>query len=431
MKRLILCGVGSLLMLSMSAGFGFPSDSTLQLQELIEEALQNNPELQASYNGWKATEAGVSQAASLPDPVLGFNLMNLPTNSYQFDQEPMSGKQISLMQMFPFPGKLSLKEKIAGESAKVKGLQYQELQNQLIKNLKSTYYNLFYIDKAIETSEKNTTLLKQFTQIAETRYRVGKGLQQDVLRSQVELSKITEKLIGLKQKRIALAAQLNTLLNRPPEKAIGKIDDLQEISLELDFSQLKALAEEHRPFLKAWEAMVRQGQQKVQLAKKGYLPDFNLGIGYTQRDVLKNGMGGVDYLSGMVNMTLPLYFWKKQNKKVQEEQLNEISLNKHYESVRQQVQGELEIKLNDLRKNQQLLELYKGGIIIQASQALQSSLAAYQVNKVDFLTVLNNQMMLFNYELEYYRVLSDYHKTVAELEAIVGKRLVENSLERR
>ena len=168
---------------------------------------------------------------------------------------------------------------------------------------------------------------------------------------------------------------------------------------------------------------MNQSQKKVKLAKKGYLPDFSLGVAYSQRDELQTGGTGVDFISGMFSLNLPIYFWKKQKKEVEENKLNEISILFRYENVRQQIYKELDQTLSDLKKNQQRIKLYQAGIIPQGSRALQSALSAYQVDKVDFLTLVSNQMTLFNDQLEYYKALSDYHKNLALLELLIGVEL--------
>lgn len=424
MKRILITSIISIL-ICLNFSPASAQESKVQLNDLILEALKNNPDLQASHSAWHAAKLRAPQAGSLPDPVLGFNLMNLPVNSFKFNQEPMTGKQVSLMQMFPFPGKLGLKEKIADETARITGMQHQELRNQLVKNTKVIYYDLYYNERAIEISQKNRALMNQFTQIAETRYRVGKGIQQDVLKSQVELAKIDDKLIRLNQNQEQLLAQLKLLLNRKSEEQIRGNFEIEEIDSLKNFemSNLKSLADQNRPLLKAWQGMVQKSQHEVQLAKKSFLPDFSLGVAYTQRDVLTSGMGGVDFLSGSISVNLPIYFWSKQSKQVEESRYNEISAEQKYEFIQRQIGSELESKLSELNKNRRLIELYKSGIISQASQAVKSALAAYQVDKVDFLTLVTNQMTLFNYELEYYRFLTDYYKNKAELEALVGTKL--------
>jgi outer membrane protein TolC len=390
-------------------------DSTLILSELVEEAIKNNPSLQAIQQNWQAAEARVPQASALPDPKLSFKVLNLPQNTFVFDQEPMTGKQFSLMQAFPFPGKLGLKEKIAGEGARISEFQFMEAQNQLKQKVKLIYYELFFLDKSIETNEKNAELIKQFTNIAETRYRVGKGLLQDVLKSQVEYSKITDNLIDLRQRRHTIKAEVNFLLNRPVENPIGLVEEASLVSFPFVLSDLKTIADKN----------LRQSNQKIQLAKKGYLPDFGIEFAYSQRDELQNGGKGVDFFSGMVSLNLPIYFWKKQKKNVEENQLLQKSVQHKLRSVEQMVYRDLETNLTDLLSNGRRVEFYRTTIIPQASQALQSALSAYQVDKVEFLTLVNNQMTLFNHELSYYKVLHDYLLNLVNLEFLVGKELIE------
>ena len=403
--------------------FAQQSDSIARLPDLIEEGINNNPDLLASYQNWQADLAKIPQAGALPDPQLSFNLLNLPVNTFELNQEPMTGKQIALMQMFPFPGKQGLREDIAKSAADISRDKNLELKNQLIKNIKQTYYDIFFIDQSLETVQKNRGVLQDFIRIAQSKYSVGKGLQQDVLKAQVEFSKLEDKSITLTQKRQATIARLNALLNRPAGTPLGKTIVPEPDSLNLDFAQLQNLAKENRPLLQAWNSMFQQSGKKVSLAKKEYLPDFKLGIAYTQRDKLENGMGGIDYLSGLFSVDIPLYFWRKQNKKVEETRYNQDMVQQSYRNVQNQVYADLDKSLSDVEKNYRLLELYKSGIIPQATQSLNAAIAGYQTNKVDFLTLLNNQLTLFNFELDYYRFLSDYRKGIADLEAATGVKL--------
>jgi outer membrane protein TolC len=409
----------------IGAGFGLnlfsqSSDSTLVLDRLIEEMQQNNPELQASYHQWQAISARAPRAGSLPDPVLGIGLMDLPVNTFAFDQEMMTGKQISFMQMFPFPGKQGTQKAIVSSEAAAAEQNYLQKQLELISSLKSIYFDLFYVDKAMATNQHNTELLNQIAVIAEARYRTGKGLQQDVLKAQLELSKLTDNLLDLQQQRQSLSAQLNFLLNRDPVSELAKPEGLKFIPYDKDLAELKTMAEKNNPYLLSWQLMNQQSYQKVQLAKKEYLPDFSVELAYTQREVLQNGEGGVDLVSGMVSLTLPLYFWNNQKKQVQESQLEAHSTLKMQENAGRMIFRELEKVYSDLLKNQKRLELFTYSIIPQANQTLQSSLAAYQVDKLEFLTVIENQLSLYEYELESYRILSDYHKNIAELDALTG-----------
>lgn len=398
-------------------------ESVLMLDELIQKVLTQNPELQSSYESWEASKSRISQQEALPDPTLGLNMMNLPVNSFALDQEPMTGKQITLMQMFPFPGKLDLKGKIAQSDSDISLQQYQELQNQLVKKTKQSYFDLFYVDRAIATVENNQELLNEFVEIAETRYSVGNGLQQDVMRAQVALSKMIDKELKLRQQRESLQARINALINEPADAPLGQPVDLGVNDLTTDLNSLVELADTSSPLLAAWKTVLKRSDQKVDLALRDRYPDFSIGLAYTQRDELQNGMKGYDFVSGMFNVRIPLYFNKKQDKKVQEMRINRTSMEYRYQDVENSIEQMLQQSLTGLEKNRRLIDLYETGILPQAEESLESSLAGYQNDKVDFLSLLDSELTLFNLRLDYYRIVADYHKAVADLEALTGSEL--------
>ena len=180
-----------------------------------------------------------------------------------------------------------------------------------------------------------------------------------------------------------------------------------------------------------WQLAIGNWQLAIsylQLAKKDFLPDFTLGISYTQRDDLSNGMTMHDFFSAEISLNIPLFFLKKQSKKVDEHKLNLISTNQKFYAVKNEVLFQIENAFSELKKNEELIKLYKTGILPQASQSLNSAMVGYQVDKVDFLTLLNNQITMINFELEYYRLISEHEKNYAELEAAVGKRLIQKGL---
>lgn len=399
---------------------GQTKDSILVLDELIQKVLSQNPELQSSFQGWEASRTRISQQEALPDPTLGLNLMNLPVNSFVLDQEPMTGKQITLMQMFPFPGKLNLKGDIARSESEINFQQHRELQNQLIKKTKQAYYDFFYVDRALATVANNQELLIEFVEIAETRYSVGKGLQQDVLRAQVTLSKMIDRELRLRQQKEVLQAHINALINEPVDTPIGHpvTPELKEWSTEL--SSLVARADSSSPMLAAWKAVVQRSQQKVDLALRDRYPDFTVGVAYTQRNELQNGMPGYDFVSAMFNVTIPLFHNKKQDKKVQETRIQQSSMEYRYQNVKNSIEQMLQQSLADLEKNRRLIDLYETGIIPQAEESLESSMGGYQNDRVDFLSLLDSELTLFQFQLDYHRFVADYHKAMAEIEALIG-----------
>jgi outer membrane protein, heavy metal efflux system len=399
------------------------TDQTANIDFFVKQALQSNPDYLSAKDRLRAAQLRIPQAGALPDPNLGLAVTNLPVNSFEFNQEPMTGKKLSIMQMFPFPGKLGLKEDMAEFQAQFVKQQVEELKNQLIKQVKLSYYSIFLTDKSIEIIKKNKTLVQQFVQVAEAKYSVGKGLQQDVLKAQVELLKLTDKLITLEQKRKNHVYQLNKLINRDITSPIEINVELEKMTFDLTIAEITELGLQNRPLLKGWQHLLEKSRSSNKLAKYEFLPDFNVGIAYTQRDDLSTGMKMYDFFSAEVKISLPIYFYKKQSKKVEQTQQQIYSTEDKYSDVRNEVLFQIEDKFSEMKKNFDLMALYKKGIIPQASQSLNSAMTGYQVDKVDFITLLNNQLTLFNYELEFYNVLTNYAKNIAQLDAAAGIEL--------
>jgi cobalt-zinc-cadmium efflux system outer membrane protein len=390
------------------------------LSELVREALKNNPRLEAAVERSLAAEKAVPQAGALPDPQLGLGLMNLPVNSFSFDQEPMTGKLVSLMQMFPFPGKLALAENMAKSEAAAVGYQRDEIRSQVVQMVKKAYYDLYGADRSLETVEKNKALMEQFVRVAETKYKTGSGLQQDVLRAQVELSKLDDDIFLWQARRRAIEARLDALLNRPADSRFGTTP--QDLALP-DTDPPGWSPEEieaKRPLLLAWKERLARSETAVRLAGRDYWPNFSLGASYTQRDNLKSGMIGHDFVSAQISLSIPIFYKRKQGAKVAEKALDRAAAEADYANARAEVLAEVESFRADLERNRKRVELYRGGILLQARQSLESAEAGYEVGKVDFMTLISNWMMVQNYELQYFSALAEYRKALAGYEQATG-----------
>ncbi len=419
MRWILMSFIACILMLT-SPDLKAQDTTWVYLQDLVSKVLTENPQLQSARFNQQSVEAEIPAAGALPDPTLGFNLMSLPVNSFSFDQAPMTGKQITLMQHFPFPGKLNIKQDIAGKEALIRSEKVRELRNQLVKQVKTVYYNIFYTDRALTTIKKSKMLLKQLVSVAQTKYSVGKGLQQDVLRAQLEFSSLIDREITLRQKRSSLVSHLNTLINEPPGQPVGMIPKPAMQPVIYTLSELKEMAARHNPMLAAWQTTIDQSDSRVALAEKQIYPDFSVGLAYTQRDALQNGMKGYDFLSAMFKVSLPVYYKRKQNQQVQQMKLTHRSVQEHYQNVRNSVYRRIRDVCTELQKNRKLVDLYKSRAVPQSRQSFESAMSAYQNNKVDFLTLLNSELSLLHMQLAYYRALSDYNINIAELTAITG-----------
>jgi len=408
--------------LAMKPVYAIDNKPAESLSSLVDTALANNPELKASDARWETYRNKIAQARSFDDPVLSLALRNgVITDPFNFSKDPMTQKAIGISQQIPFWGKRQLKGEIAARTAESYRWSFEERKVDLRRMVKEAWYQIYYIDKSLDVVGKNIGILDDFITLAETKYSVNQGTQTDVFNAQVERSKLLEMRITLDQQRTTAQANLNTLLYRPAGTPVGRIPDFDIEPVRLSGKELREKAYENRPQIKSLEALVGKAEASLKLADREFYPDFNLFAEYMQRDPI-NGTGGDDMYSIGVSFNLPVQRAKRHAAVA--ESNTEISMARgELDSLKNSIDYGVSDLLAQLEKRSKLAELYRTGIIPQAGQALESATINYRVNKVDFLTLLNSQMVLFNYEREYYDSLSDYQIKRAQLEALVGKEL--------
>lgn len=390
------------------------------LEDLVTEGLQNNPELHAAEARWQQAQRKEIPADTLPDPVLSFAFMNYPVDTLDGDETPMTGKDLRLAQKFPYPGKLGEKRKQAEQQAAWLAGVYADGKLQLEEKIRTTWYQIWFQERAIELVGKNLRLLDDFIQLTESRYAVGKGLQQDVLKAQVERSKLMDRDISLRQQQESSKAMLARLLGRNETGTIEVPHDIEVTPVELSPRKLRQTAEEQRPMVAAYQALVEKAKSERDLAKLDYRPDFTLWAGYRFREeVMGDPVDGEDFVSAGISLNIPL--WQdKRNEQVSGAESAIREANAKLESFRVQVGSEIDNLLYQLRKNRDLADLFKGGIIPQADQTFQAGLTAYQVDKIEFLSLLDALMKLYRYQIDYHRTVADHQITLAKLAAVSG-----------
>jgi len=398
-----------------------PDKPVMNVEQLIEEAIQNNPEILAQKKRWELFKEKIPQASAFEDPMFGFGIISLPTN-FSFKDEDMTMKEFSISQKFPFYGKRRLMGEMAGKEAEAVFNEIQEKVNRVIKEVKATYYELAYNYRSTEITERNKEILENFVKIVETQYAVGMGIQQDVLKAHVEVSKMVDELIMLGQRRRSLEAKLIALLNRSPESPVGKPEEVAYKKLPLNTGEFQKTAIETNPTLKGMKKMIEAKEKAYALAKREYYPDLTARFAYGQRD---NGpeMKRRDMLTGMVEVNVPIFYKSKQDRKVAEAKAEIETTEAQYRAMRNEILYMVTDMASMIQRVENQIELYKTGIIPQAGLQVSSATSAYRVNKVDFMTLLDSQMTLYRYELEYHQALTEYEKNVANLEATLGKRL--------
>jgi len=394
------------------------------LPQLVETALTNNPELKASEAQWEMFRNRVVQAGALEDPMLMLKLQNFlirdPLNS---GRDPMSQRVIGISQQLPFWGKRDLKTEVAKQEAEALKWQVEERKLELARMVKETYYQIFMTDKDLEIIGKNIRIMDDFIALAETKYSVGQGAQQDVFKAQTERSKMLSMKITLEQQRRTLQATLNTLLFRPAETPVGSIADFELKPLAWSPEQLRDMAGENRPLLKSVRARIEGGKAGHRLAEKEFFPDVNVSFEYMQRDPAMADPGYDMYALGFT-FNLPVQR-ARRHAMVRDSSAGIAMAAAELNTVNNAINLGIADNLARMEQREKLAGLFKTGIIPQAEQSLESATIGYRVSKVDFLTLLDNRLTLYNLEREYYESLAEYQMRLAQLEALVGKELQE------
>ncbi|MFP5227549.1 MAG: TolC family protein [Acidobacteriota bacterium] len=398
---------------------GSPTEQEVTLQQLVEVALARNPAIKSAAERFQAQQTRAPQARSLPDPMISGGWMGNITPFSVQQGDPSSYRGLTVSQDLPFPGKLGLRGKIADRQAEAGRWEYEQARRQVVAEVKTAYYAYFYDINAIEITEKNKDLLQKLESIAEARYRVGKGIQQDVLRAQVEVARIDQKLIVLRQEEHTAQARLNTLLYRDPESPLPTPAPVHPANFHYALQDLYAMAHQNDPGLERDRRMIEGSQDSIRLAQKAYAPDFNVAYTYEQRPDMPD-MHGV-----MVGINIPVFFRSKQREGVIEASHDLNASRREFDDRLTAVDFEIKQQYLAATASRDLMSLYSKAIVPQSSLALESSMASYEVGKVDFLSMLDNFVYVLDYEVNYYQELSNFETALARMEPLVNTDLTE------
>jgi cobalt-zinc-cadmium efflux system outer membrane protein len=390
------------------------------LRDLVAELERQNPEMAAARRFVDASVAAIAPAGALPDPTLSGGYM-AGVKAFPFfptTNPSDSFRQFGASQEFPYPGKLSLRTKIAVSESDAQRWTYETARRRLVADLKSAYYEYVFVDRSLEVLARNKARLDQFRQIADARYSVGKAMQQDVLKAQLEISLLIERQAVLSQQRAALRAQINALLYRRPDTPLDVSLNYEPASLTRSLDELQALAAQNNPELKRDERMVDRGQQALALAKREMLPDFAVNVTTQQMVGDMPWMYGVDFM-----VKVPLYWQRKQRPLIAQAAAQLEGGRKMRENTLALAAAQITNTYAMADTSHRLVTLYGDSVLPQARLALESSLASYQVGGVDFLTVLTNFITVLNYEINYEEQNARFHEALARLEPLVGVAL--------
>ena len=375
MKRQVIGPIFLLLAVIVPLAWGAEQAPAQELEVLVATALETNPEIKVSEARWEMFTAKIQQAGVLDDPMLMLRIQNaMVKDPLAFDMDPMTAKVIGISQMVPFYGKRALMREGAEFESETKRWLLDERKVELRRMVKETWYQLYFIDRSLEVVNKNISLLDDLTRFSETMYGVGQGLQQDVLKAQLDRSRMEDMRIVLQQKRRTLAATINTLVYRPADTEIAITPAIEMTPFGMTSTELEALAEEHRPALKALTSQIEKSKVGRRLAEKEFYPDFTFSLEYMQREPVMEGPGDDMYAAG-VSFNLPIQR-QRRHAMVAETESEQRMASADLNMQRNQIRLGIADALARLERSRKLAQLYLEGILPQAGNALEASMAA-------------------------------------------------------
>jgi outer membrane protein TolC len=402
-----------------------PDTSVLQLEQAVLTAVEQNPGLASLQAQSAAMHTLPSQVGALPDPTLSLNAMNLPADTFRTGQEPMTQMQLAISQSFPFPGKRDLKREATEHRANASDALVAERRTSLTGEVRSAWWQLMYHDRALQIIEQNKELLRDFVEIAETKYRVGNGLQQDVLLAQLELSRLLDRELRIVGLRRGAQAEINALLGRQPDRdvTLPTVPPNSKLPALPPGPALLQMAGASRDLIDVNRDLLQSAQADLEFAKRDRYPDFRLGVGYGFRDGFDplRGQDRSDLVSVMLSVNIPLYSGAKQSKAIDQRSHEVSRQNFALSDTLRRVESGVMRNAAEYRAARDQVELLESAIIPQAQQTVSSMLAGYQVNQVDFLNVINTQITLYNAQISYWESLSRAKQSLARLASAVGE----------
>jgi outer membrane protein TolC len=393
------------------------------LDQALSEALAKSAELASLQQQVTAAENMIAPAGALPDPMLSAGLSNLVVGQgLRLDQDSMSGLEFMLSQEVPRSVKRRLRRDVqSGELAMLQA-RLQDKRLDVIRQVKKSYLDLQYYDQALVVAEQNRDLAQDMLATAEARYATGKVMQQDVFQAQVRLSRMVDMLISMRRMRAAAEARLNRLLYRPPSQPIPSLPAITQTAVDLNAAGLAARADQDSPRLAEMRARLGQTDKSQQLAAQEIKPDYTFSLSYMMRQpIAMDPMSGSDMWSASIGINLP-WFYRRQkvDQEVKAAQATRLSAEQDLAAMRNELAAMVEEMVIETQRAADQLSLVETGLLPQAEGAVAASRASYATGQGEILDLLDNQMNLYNLQLEQASLLADHERSLAELEYLAG-----------
>ena len=424
---------------------GDPKVVEYRLERLVEQAIANNPDLLAENYASEAASHRVLPAGMPDDPYFGYRMKDLPT-TFSMDEENATEKQIEVNQRYPFPGKLTLRQAVAGKEEQVVRAEERIALLNLITAVRLAFTDIFVIDKDLQLAIEQRRMLRNLRAIAISKYQLGPGLQQDVLNADVALAQINTQMIDLVRKRQSRLIQLEILLNQPSVE-VEPLGALPPEELRLSQEQLEEMALASNPEIQRLARAVERDTLNERLVRRAPLPDIIVTADYGSRNdapdktttsvkhgsattKITKGANRSDLLTGQIMFDIPIFYLSKQREQLREAEATLNRTRARLAAARDSTIGSLRDLLARLEEHRQEALSYQQEVLPLARSEYDAAVSAYRVDKVDFLTLLAAQDNLEKYETAYWHNEADRYRDLAQIDKATGAATTEMSIAR-
>lgn len=397
---------------------------SLILGDLYRDVRRENPRAEAARALARAADARVPGSRRPPDPQLQLGFMNYTVPGLK-PMDPLGMTQLQVMQMVPVAGKLTLAGRITSSQALAQRERATDIEWELRNQAAMAFYDLYQTDQALVVARETLRLLQDLQRTAEAMYRVGDGRQADVLRAQVEVARMTEDTVRMQTMRVGMRARLNALLNRAGDASIAPPELPALPDSVPSLVELSAAAERGRPMVRAGERDLEAANAGTTLARRELWPDLTLGIQYGQRSGPMNTerMGSL-----MVGASVPVFARSRQFQMREEASAMQAMARADLVAMRADTRGKVTEAFANLTRARNLIALYRNTVLPQAEATVSSSLSAYRVGSVNFMTALESRMTVNRYRQDLFTLVAEEGKSWAELEMLLGRELFDPSV---
>jgi cobalt-zinc-cadmium efflux system outer membrane protein len=393
------------------------------LSDYLRYAALNNAGLKAAFEQWRMAVEQVPQAQSLPDPKFTYGYFIQEVETRVGPQH----NRLELMQTFPWFGKIEARTDAAAAAAKAAQQQYEAAKLKLFFEVKDAYYEYVYLAGAIKIAQDNLELVRHFEQVARTKYAAAAIGHPDIIRAQVELAKLEDHLKTLQELRTPIVARLNAGLNRQTLEMLPWPQQEQQKFLAENVSREKviALLRQQNPQLKALDFERQAAISRVELAKKKFWPDIGAGLGWIDTGSAMNPGtpdSGKDPIILMFTMNIPI--WRDSYKASElQAKADVLKTTQQKTEMENTIVAQAERALYDFEDSNRKTKLYGDILVPKAEELVGASETAYRAGTVDFLSLINAQQKLLEFQLQYERAVTNNQQGLARLEMLVGSEL--------